>query len=41
MLNLFLNRVSTRLIREKFEYKNIGKLRFIGLDLKANPGFSV
>ena len=30
-----------RLIRETFEYKHTGKLRFIGLDLKANPGISV
>jgi hypothetical protein len=30
-----------RLIREKFEYKYVGKLRFIGLDLKQNPGLSI
>ena len=29
-----------RLIRENFEYKHIGNLRFIGLDLRANPGIS-
>lgn len=29
------------LIREKFEYKHIGNLRFIGLDLRKNPGISI
>lgn len=30
-----------RLIRENFEYKFVGNLRFIGLDLKKNPGLSI
>lgn len=29
-----------RLIREKFEYRHVGKLRFIGINLKLNPGIS-
>ena len=28
------------LIREKFEYVHVGELRFIGLDLRANPGLN-
>ena len=35
------NEEGVRLIREKFEYKNTGDLRFIGLDLRANPGLDV
>jgi len=34
------NTEGIRLIREKFGYKHIGNLRFIGLDLRANPGIS-
>ena len=29
-----------RLIRENFEYKNVGPLRFIGMNLKVNPNIS-
>ena len=35
------NSKGIRLIRENFEYKHTGKLRFIGLDLKKNPGLSI
>lgn len=35
------NEKGIRLIREKFEYQHVGKLRFIGLDLKKNPGISI
>ena len=34
------NDQGVRLIREKFEYKHVGKLRFIGINLKLNPGIS-
>lgn len=34
------NEQGIRLIREKFGYKNIGKLRFIGINLKLNPNIS-
>ena len=34
------NEQGIRLIREKFEYKHTGKLRFIGINLKLNPGIS-
>jgi AraC-like DNA-binding protein len=34
------NDQGVRLIREKFEYRHIGQLRFIGVDLTKNPGLS-
>ncbi|OJU09446.1 MAG: hypothetical protein BGN88_09965 [Clostridiales bacterium 43-6] len=35
------NEQGIRLIREIFEYKPTGNLRFIGLDLRKNPGISI
>ena len=34
------NQQGVRLIREKFEYRHTGQLRFIGLDLKAHNDIS-
>ena len=34
------NEQGVRLIREKFEYRHVGRLRFTGLDLDVHPGIS-
>jgi len=39
-MEIMKNDQGVTLIREKFEYVNVGKLRFIGINLKLNPGIS-